>query len=293
MSVCYCPNADNTAYNVCGAGSSPCGTDRPGYFNQTSGVQLCCAVDSGDECGANSICKYNHSAPGHPEGGSGFYFGGCTDPTFKDPLCRTDCEDRIHLPTEDIVYDFVEALWHCCGKNASGDVDCNQPVDELSFRAFAPNNWPGPVDAALTPAATVSSTITTTSPSASSSVLSPTSSSFASSPTPTNTAQSGALSSAAKAGLGVGVSVAGLLLIGLAIAVVIIWRRTSRRSNFKTKLEDTGKPEDDDNATNRSSKSLKIANGQEFYELETRVNELGPKDFFVELEAPLVRHEVS
>ena len=50
-----------------------------------AGHRLCCFT--GDDCGKESICHYTHPA----DGGSGYYVGGCTDPTYKDPICSQRC----------------------------------------------------------------------------------------------------------------------------------------------------------------------------------------------------------
>ena len=73
---CYC--VDDGTIAICGANSIPCS-------NSTSTVQLCCAA--GDICGADSICQFTH-----PQADvSGYYVGGCTDPTFSDPVCSKRC----------------------------------------------------------------------------------------------------------------------------------------------------------------------------------------------------------
>ncbi len=57
----------------------------PGWFAcnntqvQPSGAQLCCI--SGSQCGEQSICHSN----------TGYYVGGCTDGSYGDAVCRTDC----------------------------------------------------------------------------------------------------------------------------------------------------------------------------------------------------------
>ena len=52
----------------------------------TSGAQFCC--DSSDSCREDSICHYNHPLVG----GSGYYVGGCTDPSFPEPCSKSCCK---------------------------------------------------------------------------------------------------------------------------------------------------------------------------------------------------------
>jgi len=103
----------------------PCGSP-----NTTTPYVPCCA--SGDYCLADGLCHYTHSA----NGGSGYYAGGCTDPTWKDSAaCPHLCDDRT---VRDVVWNATSALWNCCGANAAnGNAQCNAPTDE-TFNAPAP-----------------------------------------------------------------------------------------------------------------------------------------------------------
>ena len=87
FATCYCANEGGI--DVCGSGSSPC----PG-IESASGVSLCCVP--GDICGADSICHFNHAIAFT----SGYYLGGCTDPTFTDPICAQQCCEFIRVPLD-------------------------------------------------------------------------------------------------------------------------------------------------------------------------------------------------
>ena len=51
------------------------------------GAQLCCR--DGDQCGQDSICHTSEAG----DANSTWYVGGCTDGTYDDPVCRTDCSE--------------------------------------------------------------------------------------------------------------------------------------------------------------------------------------------------------
>jgi len=57
----------------------------PGSANQ-AGIQTCCA--SASDCGEDSLC---HVAPSKDPGANNWYLSGCTDQSFQDSSCRTDC----------------------------------------------------------------------------------------------------------------------------------------------------------------------------------------------------------
>ena len=56
--------------------------------NNTSGVSACC--NDGDSCLEYSICHFTHPSPSD-KSKSGFYIGGCTDPSYDDPVCLRQC----------------------------------------------------------------------------------------------------------------------------------------------------------------------------------------------------------
>lgn len=89
FATCYCENAGQIV--ECGMDSSPCSGSK-----SDSGVSLCCVP--GDTCGADSICHFTRRV----EDASGFYLGGCTDPTFQDPLCAGQCCKFIHGPSHSL-----------------------------------------------------------------------------------------------------------------------------------------------------------------------------------------------
>lgn len=57
---------------------TPCG-------DTGSTIQLCCGI--GDVCLSDSICQSKHPR----DNTSGYYIGGCTDPTTSDPVCSLHC----------------------------------------------------------------------------------------------------------------------------------------------------------------------------------------------------------
>jgi hypothetical protein len=63
---------------------TPCGANSSVV---TGGAQLCCV--NGDVCGADNICHFTKNIPNT----SGFYLGGCTDPTWTDPACQQHCSE--------------------------------------------------------------------------------------------------------------------------------------------------------------------------------------------------------
>ncbi len=66
----------------CSGGEFACGEAS----NVSSGgAQLCCV--NGDQCGRDSICHFSKPIANT----SGYYLGGCTDPTYTDPVCQHHC----------------------------------------------------------------------------------------------------------------------------------------------------------------------------------------------------------
>ena len=300
---CWCPT-DNGDLSICGAGSQPCGTKEPGFHNSTSGVQLCCVA--GDACGANSVCKFYHSEAFRSGDGSGFYLGGCTDHTFKDPLCRNDCQNRgSRLPTEGIVYQPEYGVWSCCGRNASGAINCSVPLDQYSMDIlWTPDQFPGPVNESLTPAATTTPTPSSTSLMTSSTPLdgsmsSPAATSSRSSPTvgTSNTKAPTPLSTGAKAGIGVGAAIGGLILIGLVVAVVLLRKRLlrSKRSDGTNKAEESPneKKANDTTAEHIQPVAYEIDGEHSKCEADGSRWQLGTHGRRAELEQPFARHELG
>jgi hypothetical protein len=78
-SNCYCIRDNDifdcsTTETVCGIASSV-----------DSGAQLCCVA--GDQCGIDSVCHLSKQIAIT----SGYYLGGCTNPTYNDPVCQKHC----------------------------------------------------------------------------------------------------------------------------------------------------------------------------------------------------------
>ena len=78
-STCYCKDAGAVS-STC-ANAVPCGND-------TSRVQQCCIA--GHQCHPDGFC-YTGEPPPDVVTFSSFYMGGCTDPTFEDPVCPQEC----------------------------------------------------------------------------------------------------------------------------------------------------------------------------------------------------------
>ena len=80
-SQCYC--MDTGDVNTCGVAQRPCGG------NDGSSFQTCCAAE--DTCLKDSFCQFRVTL----QGASGYYLGGCTDKTFKDPVCNLKCSKLL------------------------------------------------------------------------------------------------------------------------------------------------------------------------------------------------------
>jgi len=124
---------------------TPCG-------DTSAGLQLCC--QGGDICLESSICHFSHPLAKT----SGYYIGGCTDPSFTDPSCARQCckliwrhwvlavsSSPFHADsapsaaygTQDIVFNRKTDLWACC--YGLGTLDCAVPNNE-TLQAPAPEN---------------------------------------------------------------------------------------------------------------------------------------------------------
>ena len=79
--TCYCKEGAEGINTGCD-GRVPCSND--------AGVQTCCRAD--DECGDDGFC---HFTDRRLDNTSGYYLGGCTDPTFKDPRCGLHCSESM------------------------------------------------------------------------------------------------------------------------------------------------------------------------------------------------------
>lgn len=198
--------------------SDPCGTASVGLFNPNTGVEGCCVA--GDTCGANGVCKRNTTI----DNTSGYYLGGCTDPTYQDPACPRLC----NVAGNDVTYQQSSGVWACCELEADGFTpNCDNPSDQYYLEIdWSPDKFPGPINEIFA-VSSASSVVATSAPTSSSSV-SVISSTPTSDVTPSASAEStsrNGLSAGAKAGVGVGAAVGGLLVLGLLAVVVVLWRR--------------------------------------------------------------------
>jgi len=77
-------------------GGSAIVAESSGWFacNNTQvtagGAQLCCLT--GSYCGEDSICHFDGT-----DGGSGWFIGGCTDPSYADQVCSMSCSMLLSL----------------------------------------------------------------------------------------------------------------------------------------------------------------------------------------------------
>jgi hypothetical protein len=248
---CYCKNVGEVV--TCGAGSAPCPS-----IQSDAGIHLCCVP--GDTCGADSLCHFTHAN----KLTSGFYLGGCTDPTFQDPLCAGQCgkSDCISFAlfqpcivfnnwppiksvvtnkgldiaaghTSDVVYNSVSNLWSCCSY-PNGTTNCELPTDD-TFAAISPEQFSSTATSSSSAPHTRSSTVSTAatnSNSAPAASTSPSSSISGSSntatPPPASDVSSG-LSTGAKAGIGVGCSI-----LGIAVLTGVVFLVRRRSTNITT-----------------------------------------------------------
>ena len=74
---CYC-KSQNAIHATCDK-LTPCG------MPSSTGFVQCCS--NGDTCGADGFCHFTQPL----NGSSGYYLGGCTDPTFRDSSCPQQC----------------------------------------------------------------------------------------------------------------------------------------------------------------------------------------------------------
>jgi hypothetical protein len=93
-SICYCVR-DNDIFD-CSSTETACGNAS----SVDTGAQLCCV--NGDQCGADSICHFAKPIANT----SGYYLGGCTDPTYNDPVCQKHCS-QYHIP----IHTSQEVSW--------------------------------------------------------------------------------------------------------------------------------------------------------------------------------------
>lgn len=159
---------------------------------------LCCL--NVDECLDEQIC---HNTKISGPGGSGYYIGLCTDPTYNSTSCSSRC---TKYDWGDVTFNSSAGLWACCGTDES----CDNPTNE-TFLAGSPQS--------LLAAASSQSSTTTASISVSSATVTATST-----PSPMVDHIS-SLSEGAKAGIGVGVALAAVAIVALLAWVILLRKR--------------------------------------------------------------------
>ncbi|MCJ1326331.1 hypothetical protein MMC10_002995 [Thelotrema lepadinum] len=246
MSACYRLKETNDINDISNV-DSPCAT----LPSNSSLFVPCCT--NGDQClqyGLAAICHYTHALTG----GSGYYAGGCTDPTFKDASCDRECAD---LADQEIVYDDTNSLWRCCG-STNGTPTCESPTNE-TFQAASP----GALEAYSIPASTsVSGTTVSTSTGAAAATSSTASASSQDAPA------SMSLSTGALAGIIVGSIVGGGLLVTLfSLALRRVWKRR--------RLLGVDRPANNDRGAKREDQDLRRVEHAGPQEIDGR--HLGPE----------------
>ncbi|KAH8892392.1 hypothetical protein GQ53DRAFT_805912 [Thozetella sp. PMI_491] len=206
---------------------SPCGP-----VNSTNPVVSCCFP--GETCLEDGICQFAPTSAGL----SGYRVAACTDPTYKDPICKEWCAS---VDPTDVVYGVHTNLWSCCAIDVdTTGAHCNNITSaNQDFQAPAASNLaslfivPSGGFLYTSQGATSSSTSTRASQtSQASSTVASLSQSATSSSAPTSSSSASAepssgLSTGAAAGIGVGSGIAAILLVSVA---VYLFRRSRRRA---------------------------------------------------------------
>ncbi|KAF2442784.1 hypothetical protein P171DRAFT_486764 [Karstenula rhodostoma CBS 690.94] len=208
----------------------------------------CCAI--GDLCMTNGLCMEQAN---EAKGANHYWRNGCTDKTWKDPACPNYCrgkEEPDHFNAF-IFYCFEPKNEFCCtpqgtleagvtGRNTSC---CND--EDLVFKANAPVVV-GVAAAALPRISTTSSASSSASSTSSSRHLISTTSATAavksvtsSTPSPTASSESPGISSGAKAGMGVGITLGVLAVLAIIGALFFMRRRKANRHNNAVLLSDS------------------------------------------------------
>lgn len=201
---------------------------QAGFYDQVHDAQTCCFRT--EECGAGSMCK-SSSISGT---GSGYHSSGCTDPTYQSPLCPRYCvgRDMVHVG---------DGIWACCSRTTDGSdaPNCSNPLlNQVWDLGWSPEQFPGSINLAYTPAnATILAQATTSSTSTTASRTSAISGAATTTVPPESTTSIGSVDAdrsglgiGAKAGIGVGVSL-GVLALAL---VATFWALRSRRRTARS-----------------------------------------------------------
>ena len=125
----------------------------------------------------------------------------------------------------DITYNSSESLWHCCGRDKNGNVDCSHPT-KSTFQAPGPAQlsfFTDPVSSSM-----VQSTAKPTATSLSSSMTTTSTSTASAQPASSTDLPKSGISTGAKAGIGVGIA---LGVIVIALLSFFLWRARRRKSD--------------------------------------------------------------
>lgn len=213
---CYVKNANSNEPYISSA-QRPCTNTTTTSSSSSNSFTQCC--NPTDTCGTNGFCHFTHAQDAPV---TGYYLGGCTDPSFEDPIaCAQRCTSD---PTQDVIFDEENGLWACC--YGSGELDCRVPSDE-TFAA------PGPEELfAVSSSRTASASATASSGSVTATTASPSVSTSAaefpsSSP---SSAASDSSSSGDDNTTTIAVAVAVPVVVILAVVVAfLLWRRRRHR----------------------------------------------------------------
>ncbi|PMD15333.1 hypothetical protein NA56DRAFT_754082 [Hyaloscypha hepaticicola] len=190
------------------SGFSPCGN-----LNSTTTSLPCCGGN--DTCMTGGFCYHAYSAFEE----TGYYVQGYTAGNLDDPNCLSRCVD---MARPDVIWNSTTNLWQCCGADASGYPQFNDPTD---------NTFAAPALSALIPYFTIISGFTSTS----TSIISTSASTGSSTPSvashsATPPSSSARLSTGAIAGIAVGCGLAGIIF-GVVTIVLLFRRRAVRRTH--------------------------------------------------------------
>ena len=211
MKTCYTKHDNIVSSNP---DNTPCSTG--------SGYQQCCAT--GDECGADGFCHFTHAQDNIV---TGYYLGGCTDPSFEAAVCPQPC---TQYGTQDVLYEPSYGLWACC--YGSGSLNCQKPGNE-TFAAPAAAKLFATSSSAAATSSTTSVGSTRSSPTSSPSTRSSSTASPSSSATGGPSSHSG--SSTTTIAVAVAIPVVAVLV---AIGLSLWWMRRKRRARQQVQNND-------------------------------------------------------